>query len=163
MTPNDVVLRFLRPSEFANASSLKRRVLVDTFTPRVTKLSRLLEWQNRKAVKTHWPKRATIGAFRKGRLIGVAAYTPKNGKTFDKISDLWVEQIGRGQGVGGQLLRSAENKLRQQGTRVARLTTPLFNASAVAFYKAHGWRVERITLHRTLFYLVVRFKKRLNT
>jgi ribosomal protein S18 acetylase RimI-like enzyme len=155
-------VRILNRSELREATILKRAALVDAFTPHVPKLHRLFQWRNRKALKATWLFGATIGAFKNGEMIGVAAYTPRGSKFFDKISDLWVSQAHRSAGVGAILLRNAEMALRRQGVRVARLTTPKFNSSAVRFYQTHGWRVERLTLHRTLYYTVIRFKKRLS-
>jgi ribosomal-protein-alanine N-acetyltransferase len=46
-------------------------------------------------------------------------------------------------GVGSLLLRAAEDRLIVTGCRVLELETAVDNASALAFYKRHGFRVSR--------------------
>ncbi len=49
----------------------------------------------------------------------------------------------RRSGVGSQLLRAAEDRLRDAGSRAVGLETAVDNVSALAFYKRHGYNVIR--------------------
>ncbi len=52
-----------------------------------------------------------------------------------------VIAAARRSGVGSQLLRSAEDRLRTAGSKAVGLETAVDNLSALAFYKRHGYSV----------------------
>jgi [ribosomal protein S18]-alanine N-acetyltransferase len=54
-----------------------------------------------------------------------------------------VDTTARRAGVGSSLLRAAEDRLRASGARVVGLETAVDNASALSFYKRHGYTVIR--------------------
>jgi len=54
-----------------------------------------------------------------------------------------VLKASRRAGVGSLLLRSAEDRLAATGSRAVGLETAVDNASALAFYKRHGYHVIR--------------------
>jgi ribosomal-protein-alanine N-acetyltransferase len=47
----------------------------------------------------------------------------------------------RRSGVGSQLLRAAEDRLREGGSKAVGLETAVDNAAALSFYKRHGYHV----------------------
>jgi [ribosomal protein S18]-alanine N-acetyltransferase len=57
-----------------------------------------------------------------------------------------IDVVGeaRRSGVGSLLLRSAEDRLHELGSRAVELETAVDNASALSFYKRHGYSVIRI-------------------
>jgi [ribosomal protein S18]-alanine N-acetyltransferase len=75
------------------------------------------------------------------RIIGftVAEAQQKTGHivTIDVIAE------ARREGTGSALLLAAEKRLQQAGAVVVELETPVNNASAIRFYKALGYFVER--------------------
>lgn len=54
-----------------------------------------------------------------------------------------VVAAARRSGVGSLLLRSAEDRLREAGSRAVGLETAVDNISALSFYKRHGYSVIR--------------------
>ncbi len=59
------------------------------------------------------------------------------------LSDLWVLRESRGCGVGQRLLEQGEAEIVARGHRTLRLRVVQSNASAIAFYQRHGWRIAR--------------------
>ena len=63
-----------------------------------------------------------------------------------RIVHLFVDPEHQGLGIGGELLRHAEQVLMERGVRELELHTRVENHAAVSFYAAAGWRVvDRIT------------------
>jgi len=54
-----------------------------------------------------------------------------------------VVAAARRSGVGSQLLRAAEDRLRNAGCQLVELETAVDNPAALAFYKRHGYGVEK--------------------
>jgi ribosomal-protein-alanine N-acetyltransferase len=54
-----------------------------------------------------------------------------------------VGATARRSGVGSQLLRAAEDRLRTSGSRAVGLETAVDNVPALTFYKRHGYNVVR--------------------
>jgi GNAT superfamily N-acetyltransferase len=67
-------------------------------------------------------------------LAGLHGYTWGG---YCEVKSLWVAAQLRGQGVGGMLLRSAENEASERGCRLVLLTTHSFQAAG--FYRIHGY------------------------
>ena len=76
-----------------------------------------------------------------------------------EIHVLWVDDAGRGRGLGSALLETCERRARELGAHSARLDT--FDWQAEAFYGRHGYRCfarlpgypdahERIFMSKTL-------------
>jgi ribosomal-protein-alanine N-acetyltransferase len=57
------------------------------------------------------------------------------------VITLDVVASARRSGVGSQLLRAAEDRLRAAGSRAVGLETAVDNLSALSFYKRHGYSV----------------------
>jgi ribosomal-protein-alanine N-acetyltransferase len=74
------------------------------------------------------------------RILGflVAESSPRHGGHIITI-DVLAE--ARKQGVGSELLKSAEKRLQVAGCRATYLETAVDNAPALAFYKRHGYDV----------------------
>jgi len=64
------------------------------------------------------------------------------GKT-GHIVTIDVDPSARRSGVGSLLLRNAEDRIRASGCRAVGLETAVDNATALAFYKRHGYNVIR--------------------
>jgi len=86
----------------------------------------------------------------------LVAEQPPSSKAQAPIAGFLVAEAGRGvghiitidvipstrrSGVGSQLLRAAEERLRAAGCRAVALETAVDNLSALAFYKRHGYAV----------------------
>jgi ribosomal protein S18 acetylase RimI-like enzyme len=63
------------------------------------------------------------------------------------ISDLWVVQESRRQGVGDSLLTHGEAEIAGRGHRTFRLRVVKSNARAVQFYLRRGWEIAREFQH----------------
>lgn len=73
-----------------------------------------------------------------GRIEGfIVAYASLTGH----IITIDVLEEARRSGLGSQLLRAAEERLRSKGSRAVSLETAVDNAGALAFYKHHGYSV----------------------
>jgi len=75
------------------------------------------------------------------KIIGVAL---TSGEWLD---DLWVLRENRGYGVGRRLLAQAEAEIVARGHQTLRLRVVQSNATAIDFYRHHGWRVARAFPH----------------
>jgi [ribosomal protein S18]-alanine N-acetyltransferase len=73
----------------------------------------------------------------------IAGFIVAHGGTSGHIITIDVIASARREGVGSQLLRSAEERLRQAGSRSVTLETAVDNVSALSFYKRHGYSVVR--------------------
>jgi ribosomal-protein-alanine N-acetyltransferase len=62
-------------------------------------------------------------------------------KAVGHIITIDVVEEARRSGVGSQLLRAAENRLREAGCHAVRLETAVDNISALSFYKRQGYSV----------------------
>ena len=58
-----------------------------------------------------------------------------------------VSPGSRGAGTGSALLRAAEERLREAGSRAVGLETAVDNLAALSFYKRHGYSVIRTWPH----------------
>ena len=68
-----------------------------------------------------------------------------------RLSQLFVDPNARGHGLGAELLKLAEAKLRAEGTVFATLSCIKGNSAARRFYERYGWSVieERCKLGET--------------
>jgi ribosomal-protein-alanine N-acetyltransferase len=92
---------------------------------------------------------------KRGSFTLVAADAIENENDNDKIAGFIVAHAGRTGhiitidviaaarrfGIGSQLLRAAEDRLRAAGSRAVGLETAVDNVSALSFYKRHGYSV----------------------
>jgi len=78
---------------------------------------------------------------RDAKIIGVVRTSA------DWLDDLWVLREHRGQGVGQRLLAHGETEMVERGHESLRLRVVQSNATAIEFYRRHGWRIVRIFPH----------------
>ena len=71
----------------------------------------------------------------------IAGFLVAHGGSTGHIITIDVAASARRSGVGSQLLRNAEDRLRAAGSRAVGLETAVDNLSALAFYKRHGYTV----------------------
>ncbi len=67
----------------------------------------------------------------------------ESGRSGGHIITIDVIAAARRAGVGSALLRAAEEQLLRAGASAVALETPVNNASAIRFYKRHGYYVEK--------------------
>jgi len=63
------------------------------------------------------------------------------------LDDLWVLRESRGYGVGQRLLAQAEAEIVARGYETLHLRVVQSNATAIEFYRRHGWRIARAFPH----------------
>ena len=73
----------------------------------------------------------------------IAGFIVAHDGTTAHVITIDVVAAARRSGVGSLLLKAAENRLRERGSRAVGLETAVDNLSALAFYKRHGYSVIR--------------------
>ena len=73
----------------------------------------------------------------------IAGFIVAYGGLAGHIITIDVIAAARHAGVGSELLRAAEDRLRAGGSKAAELETAVDNAAALSFYKRHGYSVIR--------------------
>jgi len=81
-----------------------------------------------------------------GRIVGVAClhvtvFFHEPGSDRARLTALVVDSACRGSGIGGRLLRAAEEAARQRGCAVLELTSAAHRTAAHRFYEAAGYEV----------------------
>lgn len=71
----------------------------------------------------------------------IAGFIVAHGGLTAHIITIDVIATARRLGVGSQLLRAAEERLREAGSRAVGLETAVDNTAALSFYKRHGYNV----------------------
>lgn len=82
----------------------------------------------------------------KGNLVGVLEMDwnktcPVGGFTAPELNKIYILEWFCGQGIGDQLIRTAEDLLRERGEEQVWLWLLETNARALAFYRKHGYEV----------------------
>jgi ribosomal protein S18 acetylase RimI-like enzyme len=80
-------------------------------------------------------------AVREAKIIGVVR---TSGEWLD---DLWLLREGRGYGIGHRLLAQGEAEMTARGHETLHLRVVQSNATAIGFYRRHGWRIARAFPH----------------
>ena len=73
----------------------------------------------------------------------IAGFLVAYGGLTGHVITIDVGESARRSGVGSLLLRAAEDRLREAGSRAVGLETAVDNLSALSFYKRHGYSVIR--------------------
>jgi [ribosomal protein S18]-alanine N-acetyltransferase len=73
----------------------------------------------------------------------VGGFIVAHGGPSGHIITIDVAKAARRSGVGSLLLKAAEQRLRESGSRAVGLETAVDNLAALAFYKRHGYSVIR--------------------
>jgi ribosomal-protein-alanine N-acetyltransferase len=92
--------------------------------------------------RNYWP--AILVAEDEGRVVGWGAREHEGDVPDHRdnaISDLWIDPDCQGRSYGTALLAALEDVIRDLGFTTALLETHARNHSAIAFYKARGYRV----------------------
>jgi ribosomal-protein-alanine N-acetyltransferase len=71
----------------------------------------------------------------------IAGFIVAYGGLTGHITTIDVIAAVRRTGVGSQLLRTVEDRLRKEGSKAVSLETAVDNVAALAFYKRHGYHV----------------------
>jgi ribosomal protein S18 acetylase RimI-like enzyme len=72
------------------------------------------------------------------------------GERYGYVNNLYVAPLRRGQGLGGELMRQADEWFRSRGVKRVRLTVTSSNAAAAALYGRSGYRVQRWEMEKEL-------------
>jgi ribosomal protein S18 acetylase RimI-like enzyme len=119
--------------------------------------SHLFGDRNRTAVRETVVQRIVAENVRIARIdqhiIGFVMMTLDSGRyeqdeTRGIIENIFVEPVHRNQGIGSELLDTAEELLRQAGADILALEAMADNESARQFYRAHGYAPHRIELEK---------------
>ena len=78
-------------------------------------------------------------AVEKGKIVGFVDHGDD-----DELWGLYVHKDYVRKGIGGKLLKIAENSLKEQGVKTIKIKSTL---TAKIFYEKHGYKVVRSTLH----------------
>jgi GNAT superfamily N-acetyltransferase len=150
-----ITLRPARLSDLHAMNRVKTGATLDMIGPH----SRILRDGHRLNPKRSFSSaawwRGAVVAEIEGRVVGVVR---TRGALF---SDLWVERSVRSQGIGAELLRAGENRIRAQGHRFTHLLTAHFNARGRSFYERNGWTLVGFTQHRVCHFRRCVYEKRL--
>jgi ribosomal protein S18 acetylase RimI-like enzyme len=134
MANGQITVRKARLSDLVALKKVLRETFEGTWLPHITQASarRYVETDlGGRYVQESWPEFtiAEIG----GEIAGLIHWRG------DFIEALHVRASRQGQGVGGSLLAHAEQAIRADGFRQARLETDTFNERAQSVYKALGY------------------------
>jgi ribosomal protein S18 acetylase RimI-like enzyme len=119
--------------------------------------SHLFGDRNRTAVRETAVQRVVAENVRIARvdrqIVGFVMVTIDSGRyeqdeTRGIIENIFVEPVHRSQGVGSELLDTAEELLRKAGADILALEAMADNESARQFYRAHGYAPHRIELEK---------------
>ncbi|MUV49796.1 GNAT family N-acetyltransferase [Haloarcula sp. CBA1122] len=119
--------------------------------------SHLFGDRNRTAVRETVVQRVVAENVRIARIdrqiVGFVMVTIDSGRyeqdeTRGIIENIFVEPVHRSQGVGSELLDTAEELLREDGAEILALEAMADNESARQFYRAHGYAPHRIELEK---------------
>jgi ribosomal protein S18 acetylase RimI-like enzyme len=91
---------------------------------------------------------------RSGNVLGflwvVVCQNNWTGERYGYVNNLFVAPHRRGEGLGRELMRQADDFFRSRGVRRVRLTVTTSNQSAVALYEKSGYRVQRWEMEKEL-------------
>ncbi|MGH6931406.1 MAG: GNAT family N-acetyltransferase [Dongiaceae bacterium] len=111
------------------------RVHAKTYAPADHDLARYREDQRKSAAKYHFLWRTFLVAERNKQIVG-AIQTLGN-----TIPNLYVDSKNQSQGVGAELLRTAEDRLRKRGWIEARVRAARDSSRVIDFYARNGWNL----------------------
>ncbi|MBC7896285.1 MAG: GNAT family N-acetyltransferase [Cytophagaceae bacterium] len=76
-----------------------------------------------------------------GHLVGIGALTITEWNRRATLAHLYVDRASRGKGVGTQLLEALASEAQRRNLRALWVETQNVNVSAIAFYRAHGFKL----------------------
>jgi predicted N-acetyltransferase YhbS len=87
----------------------------------------------------HWEKAYAWGILNDGQLIAAIETCPEEWSNRLMITELWVDEKYRRQGLGHRLMAVAKEQLRHERRRALILETQSCNTAAIAFYQSEGF------------------------
>ena len=87
-----------------------------------------------------------------GYLVG-GLVEPEDYRIVGKMAELenmYVQEVLRGQGIGGKLVNQFEDWCKEKGVQRIRVVASADNSDAIKFYEAHGSKKVSITLEKDL-------------
>jgi ribosomal protein S18 acetylase RimI-like enzyme len=98
-----------------------------------------------KLYQSHWEKASAWGIVDekggKRELLACIETCPEEWSNRLVITELWVHETMRRQGVGHQLMEIAKEQARRENRRAVILETQSCNTGAIAFYRKEGFRL----------------------
>jgi ribosomal protein S18 acetylase RimI-like enzyme len=98
---------------------------------------------SREELKVYMRRRGAFTLLAAGDDGTVAGFIVVHGGPTGHVITIDVIEATRRSGVGSQLLRAAEERLRATGSRAVGLETAVDNLAGLSFYKRHGYSVVR--------------------
>lgn len=89
----------------------------------------------------HWEGAQAFGIFDSDRLIACLEIWKEEWSNRLRVTDLWVDEQFRRQGIGKELMNLAKSKAQEFGCRALILETQSCNEKAIAFYLSQGLKL----------------------
>jgi ribosomal protein S18 acetylase RimI-like enzyme len=96
---------------------------------------------SRTELKSYMSRRGSFTLVAADADESIAGFIVAYGGRTGHIITIDVVAAARRAGLGTQLLRAAEDRLRSEGSKAVGLETAIDNLAALSFYKRHGYRV----------------------
>lgn len=91
--------------------------------------------------QAHWEKAEAFGVIEDGELVGAIEICPEEWSNRVMVTELWVKEGHRKQGIGKTLMDYAKAKAVADGRRAIILETQSCNANAIGFYLHEGFEL----------------------
>lgn len=92
-----------------------------------------------KLFQKHWKGAYAYGAFDGEKLIGAIELYPEKWANRIRVTELWVDENHRKQGIGKRLMDIAKAQAKKRSARMLILETQSCNFNAVGFYLHEGF------------------------
>ena len=86
-----------------------------------------------------WDEVKAWGIIKDGRLIAVVETAVEGWSNRLRVTELWVDDVYRRQGIGTALMDTAMRRAKEEKRRAVMLETQSCNEGAIAFYLAYGF------------------------
>lgn len=91
--------------------------------------------------QAHWEKAEAFGVIENGELIGAVEICPEEWSNRLMVTELWVKEGQRRQGIGKALMDYAKARALADGRRAIILETQSCNTNAIGFYLHEGFEL----------------------
>lgn len=92
-----------------------------------------------KLFQPYWENSKAWGIVQNGRLLAVIEIWPELWNNRLRVTELWVDEEYRRQGIGRSLMDIAKAQAKRKKRRAIVLETQSCNENAIAFYRAQGF------------------------